>query len=214
MKSGITKKDIKLILIVLAIFASRSSLVDHYRVPTGSMVPQVIPGDDLFVNKLQYDLQIPFTTISLFKTGEVKRGDIVVFNAPDTGQTYLKRVVGLPGDKVEVIEGKIKVNGKFLGGEDFPLPLNQELYYDETNGDHTYPIRRFLTKPDLAVFNIEVEQGSYLMIGDNRDNSFDGRFFGLVKHSAVKGKAYFVLWNFALKNPYYFILERTGTSLY
>ena len=101
------------IILLLFFFSVKWSFADHYHVPTGSMLPTIEPGDRLYVDKCAYDLRIPFTDIIIGETGTIERGDIVVFKHPkDPSINYVKRLIGLPGDHVEIFNGFIKINGE------------------------------------------------------------------------------------------------------
>lgn len=167
---------------VLALIAARSSLADHYFVPTGSMVPTVAVGDRVLVNKLAYGLRVPFTDVVVTDLGMPERGDVVVLRSPENGITLLKRVVAVPGDEVAVLNGKLWINGQ-------PVPVvwdDGDLM--ERLGDAPHPVR--LTRGGGMDFGpMVVGPDRYLVMGDNRGESHDGRAFGLVERSAIMGKA-------------------------
>lgn len=196
-------------LFILFIF--RSSLADQYIVPSGSMEPTIQVGDRIFVNKMAYDLQIPFTDISLYKTSDPKRGDIVVFTNPKNNITMVKRLIGLPGDEIQIVNGFVWINGQPLYGGDY----SGEEHYKETNGEHNYVVQRIPFHPNTSRHHIVVPQGHFYMMGDNRDNSSDSRAWGLVPRSNLLGKAKNVLYsgNFISMKPRV-SWERFGMSLY
>jgi signal peptidase I len=166
----------------LALFAARSTLADHYYVPTGSMIPSVSIGDRLIVNKLAYSLRVPFSDVVVIRRNQPQRGDVVVLKSPENGITLLKRVAAVPGDEVAVTDGRLSINGQ-------PVPISREGdSLVERLGRSAHPVR--LTAgggPDFGPVRLEIDQ--YLMLGDNRGESHDGRSFGLVEGKAILGKA-------------------------
>src|SRR5579859_4914159 len=132
------KKEAKpLLIMVLVMLAFRSAIADWNDVPTGSMKPTIMEGDRVFVNKLAYDLKVPFTTWHLAQWNNPKRGDIVVFFSPADGQRLVKRVVGLPGDRIELVKNQLLVNGEAVGYEPLPQKIINELPAQEQSG-HQY----------------------------------------------------------------------------
>jgi signal peptidase I len=189
------------IVFILMLFAFRSVVADWYQVPTGSMKPTIVEGDRIFVNKLAYDIKVPFTLISLAKWDHPQRGDVVVFDSPTGGPRLVKRVVGLPGDTVMVRNNQLFIN-------DNPAqyaPVDQSKvaeYWDTTRSapvligeafdeqkQHTITLQPF--RPFIArdYGPIKVPKASYFMMGDNRDNSADSRFIGPVPERYILGKA-------------------------
>jgi len=166
----------------LALFAARSTLADHYYVPTGSMIPSVSIGDRLIVNKLAYSLRIPFSDLVVIRRHQPERGDVVVLRSPENGITLLKRVAAVPGDEVAVTDGRLWINGQ-------PVPISREGNgLIEQLGQSAHPVR--LTAgggPDFGPARLGTDE--YLMLGDNRGESHDGRAFGLVEGKAILGKA-------------------------
>jgi len=161
---------------------ARSSFADHYVVPSGSMLPTVHLEDHVVVSKLAYGVHIPLIPGYVARFGGPERGDVVVLTAPDTGVVLLKRVVGLPGDRVRVHDGELEVNGRAVaveerGGRTYEAlgaalhPLGLEDGGGPEFGPQTLPADR------------------YLVLGDNRGNSRDGRYFGLVERDAILGHA-------------------------
>jgi len=159
----------------------RAGVVQASWVPSGSMEPTLLPGDHMLVNKLCYDLKLPFTDLVLLTTGDPKRGDVVVFaNPTGHGSDFVKRIVGLPGETIEMRGKALYVNGRMLEHDwGRYTPRSHQ-------GDHFGPFK--------------VPHGSYFMIGDNRDNSFDSRFWnqgrgGFVPREEIVGRAEVVLWS-------------------
>ena len=188
-----------LLITALAIFAVRSSFADWNDVPSGSMKPTILEGDRVFVNKLAYDLKVPFTTLHLAEWGAPKRGDIVVFYSPKDGMRLVKRTVGLPGDVIELRHDQLIINGSVVGYK----PIAEELLRDLSGPDRAVseyaserlPGRSHLVAaipavPAMRDFGpYRVPVGSYFMMGDNRDDSFDSRYFGPVKRDRILGRA-------------------------
>lgn len=187
-----------LLVTVLVIFAVRSSFADWNDVPTGSMKPTILEGDRVFVNKLAYDLKVPFTTLHIAEWGAPRRGDIVVFYSPKDGTRLVKRTVGLPGDVIELRHDQLIINGKAVDYK----PIADELLHDVAPGDRAnsqystegLPGRSHLVAaipalPAMRDFGpYRVPEGTYFMMGDNRDNSFDSRYFGAVKRDRILGR--------------------------
>ncbi|MEQ1723936.1 MAG: signal peptidase I [Pseudobdellovibrio sp.] len=174
-KSFLLKHKSTLVMI-LALFTFRWSFADHYRVPTGSMLPTIQFGDHVFTNKMAYDFKIPFTEISLAHTGEPKRGDVMVFLFPkDESVNFVKRVIGLPGETLKIENNKIYINGTELDETYLPEAARHIIYEHQ--------------------FEVNIPQDMYFVMGDNRENSLDSRYWGLVPRKNVKGKASGVLWN-------------------
>jgi signal peptidase I len=194
------QKEVRPLLILAAImFSVRSSLADWNSVPSGSMNPTIIEGDRVFVDKLAYDLKVPFTTWHLAQWANPKRGDIVVFFSPVDDTRLVKRVVGLPGDLVELRNEQLVINGTpvnytALGGTiSGELPAAEQahsLIATELLPGHTHAV---MAIPGVAARRnfgpIRVPEGHYFMMGDNRDNSFDSRYFGTVDRNRIVGEA-------------------------
>ncbi len=167
------------LLAVIAVVATgRSSLADHYFVPTESMLPTVHAGDHIVVNKAAYDARLPFSEISLRHRTGPARGDVVVLVDAETGATLLKRVVALPGDEVSVRGGAITLNGRQV-----PLDHGEEVL---DRGAHGVELDDG-GGPELGP--VVVPKDSYLVLGDNRGNSRDGRVFGWVPRERLLGRA-------------------------
>lgn len=171
------------LVLILSLLAMRSSLADQYVVPTGSMEPTIHPGDRIAVNKMAYDLRTPFAGEPSLRVSEPTRGDVVVFRYPrDPAVTMVKRLVGLPGDVVRVRDGEITLNGK-------PVPQQEGV---ERLGQVVHGVRREPGHPDPGARDEQVfvvPRDAYFVMGDNRDNSFDGRSWGFVPRTHLRGKA-------------------------
>ena len=166
-------------LILLVVFAARSSLADHYYVPSGSMEYTLIAGDRVLVNKAAYGLRVPFTRLEIVEGAPVGRGDVVIFDSPRDGTRLIKRIVGIGGDSVSIIDGRLYIDGEAAASgsgetERFGERL-AALNLDDGGG------------PDVV--EAVIPDGKLLAVGDHRGSSLDGRFFGLVEESDVYGRA-------------------------
>jgi signal peptidase I len=183
----------------LVVFSIRSSLADWNDVPSGSMKPTILEGDRVFVNKLAYDLKVPFTTWHLAEWSNPQRGDVVVFYSPHDEVRLVKRVVGVPGDTVELRNDQLVINGKPM--EYGPLGVEvsgqlsegerqQSLFATEKLTGHSHAV---MAIPGVAAKRsfgpVQVPEGQYFMMGDNRDNSFDSRYYGTVERRRIVGRA-------------------------
>lgn len=186
---------------ILILMAMRWCFADQYRVPSGSMEPSIHIGDHIAVNKAAYNLKVPFIENMFMKTGEPQRGDVVVFIWPvDNSTIFVKRLIGIPGDHIQVHNGFITINGEPLKGSDegergLQAQTNQTFHYQETLADHQYNVQRLPEWAHANDLDITVPADSYFFMGDNRDNSEDSRYWGFVKRENLKGKAERILWN-------------------
>jgi signal peptidase I len=176
-----------LIGFVVVLMSARSSLADHYRVPTGSMQPTVEIDDHILVNKAAYGLRVPFSSTYLAQFGGPAVGDVVVLDSPDEDKVLLKRVVGVPGARVEVRGGQLMIDGKLAAVEHRANGLYEQL------GGAEHALR--LTHGGGPAWGpVTIPDDRYLVMGDNRGDSRDGRFFGLVTREAILGRAVGVIW--------------------
>jgi signal peptidase I len=199
-----------LLIIALVLFCVRSTLADWNDVPTGSMKPTILEGDRVFINKLAYDLKVPFTTLHLAEWANPARGDVVVFFSPSDGTRLVKRVVGLPGDVVELRKEELIINdhpvtyGSLAAGISDQLPAAerlQSLFAAEQLPGQTHAVMVVPSLPAMRSFGpVHVPEGQYFMMGDNRDNSFDSRYFGMVERKRILGKATAVVMSLDKKN--------------
>lgn len=207
------RKEIRPLLIVaLVLFSIRSSLADWNDVPSGSMNPTIIEGDRIYVNKLAYDLKVPFTTWHLAQWSNPNRGDIVVFYSPYDGTRLVKRVIGLPGDTIELRDDQLIINGKPVNYAplsaqiSIQLPTGEQQHSQFATEDlpgHSHAVMAIPEVPAKRTFGpVQVPEGSYFMMGDNRDNSFDSRYFGVVSRDRIVGKATDVVFS-VNKNDYW-----------
>ncbi len=198
--AGYFRREAKsLILILTVMFAARSAVADWNDVPTGSMKPTIMEGDRVFVNKLAYDLKIPFTTWHLAEWENPRRSDIVVFFSPADGVRLVKRVVGVPGDRIEMWNDRLMVNGEPARYDPLPERVVDEIpasergahgFATETVANRSHPVMLTPALPARRSFTpVIVPAGCYFMMGDNRDNSFDSRYYGCVERSRIVGRA-------------------------
>lgn len=186
-----------LAIAILIATSFKSAIADWNDIPTGSMEPTILIGDRVFVNKLAYDLKIPYTTVHLASWSDPKRGDIVVFYSPEDGKRLIKRVVGVPGDTIGMKHNRLFVNGAFLTYQQSseegitPKDLNGQppLLFMEKLPDQSHAVQFLPQRHSLSTFEpIKIPEGQYFMMGDNRDNSADSRFFGFVDRCLIVGR--------------------------
>jgi signal peptidase I len=164
------------IAILLALFIS-AFVVQAFKIPSGSMEPTLLVGDHILVNKFLYGVKLPFFQTTLIPISTPERGDIIVFIYPeDKSKDFIKRVIGIPGDRVQVQDKQLLVNGQ---------PFDDKYgYYDEKAGN-----------PSRSFGPVFVPENHYFVMGDNRDHSMDSRFWGFVPSEAIKGKAFIIYWS-------------------
>ncbi len=169
------------VVLAVIVIGARSTLADHYVVPTGSMKPTVHVGDRLVVSKITYGFRVPFTTVWLARFATPSRGDVVVLESPHDSKVLLKRIIATPGDMVTVRGGEVFLNGEAArtieGGDGVREFLGKEHPISLISGGG----------PDFGPQVIPA--GSYLVMGDNRGSSFDGRSFGLLAEDEILGRA-------------------------
>ena len=205
--------------VILIVFLLRSFLVEPFKIPSSSMVPTLLVGDFILVNKFTYGIRLPVANVKIVELGEPKRGDVMVFRyPPNPSLDYIKRVVGLPGDRVEYRDKMLRINGKPVARtkiDDYESKERAQLFlqYEESFNDTRH---RVIADPDAqgpAIAGLEfkdfrdncdynssgltctVPPGHYFMMGDNRDNSSDSRVWGFVPDENIVGKAFFIWLN-------------------
>lgn len=188
-----------LLAAILIATSFKSAIADWNDVPTGSMEPTILTGDRIFINKLAYDLKIPYTTRHIAAWDHPRRGDIVVFYSPRDGQRLVKRVIGLPGDTLALDRNRLYLNGKPITYEkldtgivnQMPVDVQRDyVFLKELLETSPHPV---MVAPSRSMFSsfspVAIPEGNYFVMGDNRDNSADSRFFGLVERRLIVGRA-------------------------
>ena len=193
-------RGIIVFLMLLGLF--RTAVADWNPIPSGSMRPTLLEGDVVLVDRLAYDLKLPLTNIVLAHTGDPKRGDIVTFFSPRDGMRLIKRIVALPGDRVEMHDKRLVINGQPIAY--VPLRTVREPFGDsgglpalrlkETLNGETHTIEWLSGLTRAANFGpVTVPADSYLVLGDNRDNSADSRYIGFIPRHLLIGRANHIL---------------------
>jgi len=210
-----------LIAAIVALFI-RQFVVEAFKIPSGSMIPTLTIGDHLLVNKFIYGPRIPFTDSRIFSWKKPQRGEIIVFKYPrDEDKNFIKRVVGLSGDKIQIRSGKLYIN-------DEPVPLTSRGVYDGSDQRSGYP---YFEKPKLFTEQLGTVEHHILylndqsalnfgpalvpvdavfVMGDNRDNSQDSRIWGFVNHSKILGRALIIYWSWDGEEGRWVRWERIG----
>jgi signal peptidase I len=208
--------------VILAVFLLRSFLVEPFKIPSGSMIPTLLVGDFILVNKYTYGIRLPVANVKVLEVSEPKRGEVMVFRYPENPSVdYIKRVVGAPGDRVAYNNKQLSINGEAVpmtfvsdhlyaeGGLNY-APAKE--YREDLNGHehailinpesppvqgtvHQFPHRKDCEYNEQG-FVCTVPQGHYFMMGDNRDSSSDSRYWGFVPEGNIVGKAFMIWWNF------------------
>ncbi|MBP0596859.1 signal peptidase I [Herbaspirillum sp. LeCh32-8] len=204
--------------VIALVFFLRSFLYEPFKIPSSSMVPTLLVGDLILVNKYTYGIRLPIINKKIVEVNNPQRGDVMVFKYPkDMTVDYIKRVVGVPGDKIVYKNKRLTVNGEEISYKPLPDYLDEEnlTYYKQWQENLTGVEHKILTderapnfvpNPDafphheLCTYNAEgfactVPPGEYFMMGDNRDNSLDSRYWGFVPDQNIVGKAFFVWMN-------------------
>jgi signal peptidase I len=208
--------------VIISVFFLRSFLVEPFKIPSGSMIPTLLVGDLILVNKFTYGLRLPVLNTKMTEGTPPQRGDVMVFRyPPKPSLDYIKRVVGLPGDTVSYINKRLTINGEAVSTNALPEFFDDDAMryfkqFEEAFGDRTHKLLNDDERPafipgadnfagrDGCQYSVEgvtckVPQGHYFMMGDNRDNSLDSRYWGFVPEKNIVGRAFFVWMNFG--NP-------------
>ena len=205
--------------VIISVFFLRSFLVEPFKIPSGSMIPTLLVGDLILVNKFHYGLRVPVFNTKITEGEKPQRGDVMVFRyPPKPSLDYIKRVVGLPGDTVAYLNKRLTINGKTIETQSVPEFFDEDSMryfkqYQETLGSQPHRLLNDDDRPafipgvekfpgfEACRYTIEgvtctVPEGQYFMMGDNRDNSMDSRYWGFVPEKNIVGKAFFVWMNF------------------
>ncbi|HEU4374310.1 MAG TPA: signal peptidase I [Telluria sp.] len=212
-------KGFVLFLLLFGVF--RTAVADWNPIPSGSMRPNLLEGDVVLVNRLAFDLKLPLTDIILTHLGDPRRGDVVTFSSPKDGTRLIKRVLALPGDVVEMRDERLVINGQPAGyslpheaPEPVPGGVTTALQLTETVGSGQHRIQ---VLPQVAAMRsfapVTIPRDEYLMLGDNRDNSADSRFIGLVPRALLIGRAERVLVSANIKGNWMPRIDRFGRPL-
>jgi signal peptidase I len=208
--------------VIISVFFLRSFLVEPFKIPSGSMIPTLLVGDLILVNKFTYGLRLPVLNVKITEGTAPQRGDVMVFRyPPKPSLDYIKRVVGLPGDTVAYINKRLTINGQPVATNTLPEFFDGDAMryfkqFEEALGDKKHNLLNDDERPafvpgadnfagrDGCLYSVEgvtckVPQGHYFMMGDNRDNSLDSRYWGFVPEKNIVGRAFFVWMNFG--NP-------------
>ncbi|SAL30037.1 signal peptidase I [Caballeronia peredens] len=206
--------------VILAVFVVRSFIIEPFKIPSGSMVPTLLVGDFILVNKYEYGLRLPIINTKMTQGRPLQRGDVVVFRYPkDESVDYIKRVIGLPGDTVAYEDKKLTINGKPVPETPLPDYFDDERigYAKQFEEDLDGRKNAILNNPQVPPFVVgaddfpfrdncnynaqgvtcKVPPGNYFMMGDNRDNSADSRYWGFVPDQNIVGRAFFIWMNFS-----------------
>ena len=206
--------------VILIVFVLRSFLVEPFKIPSGSMVPTLVVGDFILVNKFAYGVRLPIVQKKIVALDDPKRGDVMVFRYPeDPSLDYIKRVIGVPGDRIAYLDKRLSINGKEVPLKTQPDYLSRErIHYSkrfletidgkehsilvEEDAPAAVPFIRQFPRRENCNYNDDgvvctVPPGHYFMMGDNRDNSADSRVWGFVPDENIVGKAFFIWFNFS-----------------
>ncbi|WP_153075821.1 signal peptidase I [Paraburkholderia bonniea] len=205
--------------VILVVFLVRSFVIEPFKIPSGSMIPTLVVGDFILVNKYDYGLRLPIINTKVTEGRALERGDVVVFRFPkDTSVDFIKRVIGLPGDVVAYQDKKLTINGKSVPETVLPDYFDEERvgYAKQFEEDLDGRKNAILNNPSVPPFIVGAENfpyrdnctynergvickvppGHYFMMGDNRDNSLDSRYWGFVPDKNIVGRAFFIWMNF------------------
>jgi signal peptidase I len=206
--SKLWKENKSLFVFICLMLVFRSAVADWSDVPTGSMKPTIVEGDRIFINKMAYDIRLPFTHISLMTLAEPQTNDIIIFDSVASDKRLVKRVIGVPGDNVTMKNNKLVINGQTVNYQQIskvkPKTTTND-YNDNTEIINGQPhnIRTNNIASSLSNFNeVTVPAGQYLVLGDNRDNSADSRVIGFVPRNEIVGRSSKVAFSLNYDNYY------------
>ena len=205
--------------VICAVFLLRSFLFEPFKIPSGSMIPTLLVGDLILVNKFTYGIRLPVINKKITEGNPVQRGDVMVFRyPPQPSMDYIKRVVGVPGDEIAYLNKRLTVNGQPVDTTALPdfFDADAMRYFKQFDEQLGAQRHRIIVNPDAPAFvqgasnfagregcrysvegvTCKVPEGHYFMMGDNRDNSLDSRYWGFVPEANIVGKAFFVWMNF------------------
>ena len=200
--SGIWKNNRFLIVFIFLMVLFRTSFADWNTVPTGSMKPTIQEGDRIWVNKLAYDLKVPFTNLTLKKFSDPKRGDIIIFESEKAGKRLVKRVIGIPGDIISMHNNIVSINNQKLNYKIIEQHENKfiaEEKYEQLR--YHIQLNKYSTN-NSSFNNVKIPKNYYLVLGDNRDNSADSRFIGLIPRNDIIGRSQHVVMSLNYENYY------------
>jgi len=202
------KQNRRFVLFIFLLVVFRSGIADWNTVPTGSMKPTILEGDRIWVNKLAYDVRLPLTSISLYRLEDPQRGEIVVFDSHKADKRLVKRVIGLPGDVIELRHNQLILNGK-LAENSLLRQTADRLYMSEViaGSEHQIMLQPQYHSPLNSFGPVQVPPNHYLVLGDNRDNSADSRVYGFVARDEIIGRSSKVIMSLNYDNYY---LPRSG----
>lgn len=208
--------------IILIVFSLRSFLVEPFKIPSGSMIPTLLIGDFILVNKYTYGIRLPVANLKIIDMNEPQRGEVMVFRFPeDPSIDYIKRVIGVPGDMITYRNKQLSINdvpvqleqgGDYkyidgpayiytqrfkenMDGSEHDILINEDMPDIQLSAIHHFPNRENCTF-DRTGFSCKVPEGNYFTLGDNRDGSSDSRYWGFVPENHIVGKAFLIWWNF------------------
>jgi signal peptidase I len=186
--------------VILLVFILRSFVIEPFRIPSGSMLPTLYIGDFILVDKFRYGIRLPIINVKAFPVGSPKRGEVMVFRYPhDQSTNFIKRVIGLPGDEIVYDQKRLFINGtatERVKLDSYKLATSNQslevIEYSEAIGESAYNILNDSGRTSRSM-TISVPEGSYFVMGDNRDHSNDSRFWGFVPEENIVGRA-FLIW--------------------
>ena len=197
------KENRSFIIFILLMSVFRSAVADYNSVPTTSMLPTIIPGDQIIINKLAYDIKVPFINYSLMRLDEPKRGDIIVFESAAAELRLVKRVIGLPGDSIALIDNQLLINGQRVQYDTNVTETSALQVTEHLPGlSHAIQFTDALTDQYGSFATQEVPDGHFLVLGDNRQHSADSRMIGFVPRDEILGRAEKVLVSFNYDKHY------------